>query len=52
VQSRIVPHRVFPDAVGPAARWIENDVDIHAVIRAAAAQLRRAVARRGRWEEV
>ena len=31
-QGRIVPHPVFPDAEGPAARKIENDADIRDVI--------------------
>jgi hypothetical protein len=31
-QGRIVPHPVFPDKHGPAARRIETDEDIHDVI--------------------
>ena len=31
-QGRIDPHPVFPDARGPAARRIESDVDVDAVI--------------------
>ena len=31
-QGRIVPHPVFPDARGPAARRIENDADVRDVI--------------------
>jgi hypothetical protein len=31
-QGRIVPHPVFPNAVGPAARSIENDEDVRDVI--------------------
>ena len=31
-QGRIVPHPVFPDKRGPAARKIENDDDIHDAI--------------------
>jgi hypothetical protein len=31
-EGRIVPHPVFPDAIGPAARRIENDADIRDVI--------------------
>ncbi len=31
-QGRIVPHPVFPDARGPAARRIDSDADISEVI--------------------
>ena len=31
-QGRIVPHPVFPDAEGPAARRIESDDDVRDVI--------------------
>jgi Family of unknown function (DUF5519) len=31
-EGRIVPHPVFPDAQGPAARRIESDADIDEVI--------------------
>jgi hypothetical protein len=31
-QNRIVPHPVFPDAVGPAARRIESQDDVDDVI--------------------
>jgi hypothetical protein len=31
-QGRIVPHPVFPDSVGPAARRIESDADVEDVI--------------------
>ena len=31
-EGRIVPHPVFPDAVGPAARRIEDDDDVRDVI--------------------
>ena len=31
-QGRIVPHPVFPDARGPAARRIESDADVDDVI--------------------
>jgi hypothetical protein len=31
-EGRIVPHPIFPDSVGPAARLIENETDIREVI--------------------
>lgn len=31
-QGRIVPHPVFPDSAGPAARAIENEGDVRDVI--------------------
>ena len=31
-QGRVVPHPVFPDAQGPAARRIESDADVRDVI--------------------
>jgi hypothetical protein len=31
-QGRIVPHPVFPDSVGPAARRIEDEADVRDVI--------------------
>jgi Family of unknown function (DUF5519) len=31
-QGRIVHHPVFPDRVGPAARRIDDDADVHDVI--------------------
>ena len=31
-QRRVVPHPVFPDKEGPAARRIENDADVRDVI--------------------
>ena len=30
--GRIVPHSVFPDAQGPAARWITDQDDVRDVI--------------------
>jgi hypothetical protein len=31
-QGRIIPHPVFPDAQGPAARRIDSDTDVREVI--------------------
>jgi hypothetical protein len=46
-QGRIVPHPVFPDRVGPAARRIAGDADIADVIELLRLNYDRAVARRG-----
>ena len=32
LEGRIVPHPVFPERRGPAARRIENDADVRDVI--------------------
>ncbi len=46
-QGRIVPHPVFPDAQGPAARRIENDADVREVIELLRLNYDRVVARHG-----
>jgi Luciferase len=46
-QGRIVPHPVFPQARGPAARRIENDEDVTDVIALLRLNYERAVARHG-----
>jgi hypothetical protein len=46
-QGRIVPHPVFPQARGPAARRIENDEDVTEVIALLRLNYERAVARHG-----
>ena len=46
-QGRIVPHPVFPDAQGPAARRIENEADVRDVIELMRLNYDRAVARHG-----
>jgi len=46
-QGRIVPHPVFPDSQGPAARSIENDADVREVIALFRLNYDRAVARNG-----
>ena len=43
-QGRIVPHPVFPDAEGPAARKIEGDDDVRDVIELMRINYDRAVA--------
>jgi hypothetical protein len=50
-QGRIVPHPVFPDAVGPAARRIESEADVNDVIALMRLNYDRAVARRGQPAE-
>jgi hypothetical protein len=50
-QGRIVPHPVFPDAVGPAARRIESEADVSDVIALMRLNYDRAVARRGQPAE-
>lgn len=44
-QGRIVPHPVFPDREGPAAREIENDEDVRDVIALMRINYDEAVAR-------
>jgi hypothetical protein len=46
-QGRIVPHPVFPDSQGPAARRIEDQADIRDVIELMRLNYDRAVARHG-----
>jgi hypothetical protein len=46
-QGRIVPHPVFPDKHGPAARKIENDDDAREVIELMRLNYERVAARRG-----
>ena len=46
-QGRIVPHPVFPDAQGPAARRIENESDVREVIALLRLNYDRVVARHG-----
>jgi hypothetical protein len=44
-QGRIVPHPVFPDSQGPAARRIENGADVRDVIAVLRLNYDRVVAR-------
>ena len=44
-QGRIVPHPVFPDSQGPAARKIESEADVRDVIELMRLNYDRAVAR-------
>jgi len=46
-QGRIVPHPVFPDAIGPAARRIDDDEDVRDVIELMRLNYDRIVARHG-----
>ena len=46
-QGRIVPHPVFPDSQGPAARSIENEADVREVIALFRLNYDRAVSRNG-----
>lgn len=46
-QGRIVPHPVFPDSRGPAARRIEDEADVRDVIELMRLNYDRAVARHG-----
>jgi hypothetical protein len=46
-QGRVVPHPVFPDAQGPAARRIESEADVREVIELLRLNYDRAVARHG-----
>ena len=50
-QGRIVPHPVFPAAVGPAARRIESEADVSDVIALMRLNYDRAVQRHGRPAE-
>jgi luciferase-like monooxygenase len=50
-QGRIVPHPVFPAAVGPAARRIESEADVSDVIALMRLNYERAVERHGRPAE-
>jgi hypothetical protein len=45
-QGRIIPHPVFPEARGPAARRIERDTDIRDVIELLRLNYERTLARR------
>lgn len=47
-QGRIIPHPVFPEARGPAARRIESDADVRDVIELLRLNYRRALERRRR----
>jgi hypothetical protein len=46
-ERRIIPHPIFPDARGPAARRIEDDADVREVIELLRLNYDRAMARRG-----
>jgi luciferase-like monooxygenase len=46
-QGRIVPHPVFPDSEGPAARRIESEADVRDVIELLRLNYDRMVARHG-----
>ncbi len=46
-QGRIVPHPVFPDRHGPAARRIEDEADVQDVIALLRLNYDRAITRRG-----
>lgn len=46
-QGRVVPHPVFPTAEGPAARRIESQADVEAVIELLRLNYDRAVALHG-----
>jgi hypothetical protein len=46
-QRRIVPHPVFPDSQGPAARTIEGEADVRDVIKLLRLNYERVVARHG-----
>jgi hypothetical protein len=46
-QGRIVPHPVFPDSQGPAARSIEDEADVRDVIELLRLNYDRVVARHG-----
>jgi hypothetical protein len=49
-EGRIVPHPVFPEARGPAARRIENETDVREVIELLRLNYDRAMARQRRPE--
>jgi hypothetical protein len=46
-QGRVVPHPVFPDSAGPAARRIEGEADVPEVIELLRLNYDRIVARHG-----
>lgn len=46
-QGRVMPHPVFPDAEGPAARRIESQADVSEVIALLRLNYDRAIARHG-----
>ena len=46
-EGRIVPHPVFPDSAGPAARAIEDEADVRAVIELLRLNYDRVLARYG-----
>ena len=46
-EGRVVPHPVFPDKAGPAARTIEDEADVRDVIELLRLNYDRAVARHG-----
>jgi hypothetical protein len=46
-QDRIVPHPVFPDSIGPAARRIEGEEDVRDVIELMRLNYDRIVGRHG-----
>jgi hypothetical protein len=46
-QGRIVPHPVFPDSIGPAARGIHDDADVVDVVALMRINYDRIVARHG-----
>lgn len=46
-QGRVVPHPVFPDTQGPAARRIESEVDVRDVIVLLRLNYDRVVSRHG-----
>ena len=46
-QGRIVPHPVFPDSQGPAARRIENEDDVRDVIELLRLNYDRVIAHHG-----
>lgn len=50
-QGRIVPHPVFPDSEGPAARRIEDEADVRDVIALLRINYDRFVARHGLPED-
>lgn len=50
-EGRIVPHPVFPDSVGPAARSIQNEADIRDVIVLLRLNYDRVMARLGQPAE-
>jgi hypothetical protein len=46
-QGRIVPHPVFPESIGPAARSIEDEADVRDVIELLRLNYDRVIARHG-----